>query len=203
MDDKTAQTACLEYLPEKDGIKIIYAQPPSQISILTTKVVEQHIDALAQLRGQLEPPVPEGLPRDQAVHVTHDPIWLLYAVPLCDEFILHLRHPGHGWLHFVLNRANAGRLALAILNPQDRGEYRDNGCDSARLVEVTDKGSGGYGTGFPGEEFSSMMPQTGSAPKDEIGPRLSTGWEQPLLLVIAANMFVAMAGWYIVGLFFD
>jgi hypothetical protein len=129
VDDKTAQPAWLEYLPEKDGIKLIYAEPPSQTSILTTKTVEQHIGALAKIRGQLEPPVPESLPRDPPFHITHDPIWLLYAIPKCDEFILHLRHPGHGWLHFVLSEANAGRLALAILNPQ----RRENGSWSRSL----------------------------------------------------------------------
>jgi hypothetical protein len=130
MDDKTAQHAWLEYLPERDGIKLIYAEPPSQTSILTTKVVEQHINALAEIRGHLEPPVPQGLPHDQPVYVTHDPIWFLYAIPQCDEFILHLRHPGHGWLHFVLSRVNAGRLALTILNPK----HRENESGPARKV---------------------------------------------------------------------
>jgi hypothetical protein len=186
MDDKTAHPAWLEYLPEKDGVKLIYAEPPSQISVLTTKVVEQHIDALAEIRGQLEPPVPESLPHDQPVHVTHDPIWLLYAFPQCGGFMLHLRHPGVGWLHFVLSEANAGRLALAILNPQ----HRDN--ESGPALGVTDKGFG-WGGGC-----------SGSVPEDEIGARLSTAtaWERPLLVLLVVGTFVAAAGWFVIDLFF-
>ena len=81
---------------------------------LPAEEVAKLIAGLCELRAHLEPPVPMEFPLGQAVGAISDPRWAAEPELLLGQSLLHLRHPGLGWLHFVLPQNEARTLGQLL-----------------------------------------------------------------------------------------
>jgi hypothetical protein len=78
-------------------------------------VIDQDIAALGAMRAELLPPVPETWPGGLVRGVRRDPAWSIEGDALAGDVLVHLRHEGFNWLHFIYTRDQARRFAQAIL----------------------------------------------------------------------------------------
>ncbi len=78
--------------------------------ILPAKVVDAVIHGLAHLRGQMTPPVPEQYPVGQTLQAIALPDWYTEIEPSTGLTNLCLRHPGLGWLAFLLPPAHLDQM---------------------------------------------------------------------------------------------
>ena len=98
--------------------------PPATDWSLTD--VEMMLKALRSLRVLLEPGVHSEFPPRQRAEGVIEPNWSTEPELLTGRSILHLREPGYGWLHFVLPRADARRLAAELNAHADAPDAMEN-----------------------------------------------------------------------------
>lgn len=77
------------------------------------------IDAIALMlrsyRMAMAPPVPtEPWVDGPYIDVQPDPAWYIEPEAMTGDPIMHLRHPGIGWLHFLLPRSESKHLAEGL-----------------------------------------------------------------------------------------
>lgn len=91
----------LTFSPEKpDTLTVELGGQTKQLSV---QDVEHMIGALGHIRSQMQPEVAREFPRTgQGFDATPDPMWYTEANQLHHGSNLFLRHPGFGWLCFVL-----------------------------------------------------------------------------------------------------
>ena len=89
---------------------------------LSADETERLIDELAKFRRKMKPEVPRQIPNGQRDGMPVDPIWLVQQ--FVDQRVLGIRHPGIGWLLFLLPEAEAKKLGGALLQsvPQQAGQ---------------------------------------------------------------------------------
>lgn len=81
---------------------------------LTSYEVDDLIAGLASVRKDLLPEVPRVLPDGTHSEVQVDPIWAGATCPPRSERVLAVRHPGLGWLLFVLPESSARPMAAYL-----------------------------------------------------------------------------------------
>lgn len=77
--------------------------------------VERLILELSKFRQKMTPEVPRKIPDGEHEGGIIDPIFSLQSV--VDQKFLGLRHPGIGWLLFLIPEAEAQKLGRALLQP--------------------------------------------------------------------------------------
>ena len=85
--------------------------------------LEQHIHDLGKHRAALNDQVSRELDPGSRLQAIYDPVWRTDAVHSADQagIMLALRHPGLGWLSFLLphdEAANLGQWLLDHAKPQ-------------------------------------------------------------------------------------
>lgn len=80
--------------------------------------VEGFIEILVAHRAAMSDPVPKKLDPIPRLPTTENPNWWVYD-PKPDGHMLALRHPGFGWLGFLLDGESAISLAGFLLRPLD------------------------------------------------------------------------------------
>jgi hypothetical protein len=90
------------------------SQRRSRFTSLNPAKIEQLIGDLSDLRMLLAPDVSPSILRDQRLFVTPEPIWDVSAEVRADGRVLLFRHPGIGWLGFILPQADCDRLAKKL-----------------------------------------------------------------------------------------
>jgi hypothetical protein len=78
---------------------------------MDAKQVDELIALLIRLRADMYPPVPEALPNTMIFRGVRDPAGYLETDRLGDCVLLHLRHPGIGWVHFGFPLGKARAIA--------------------------------------------------------------------------------------------
>jgi hypothetical protein len=86
---------------------------PRLTSLNPAKVMEL-IHELSDLRTELAPQVPTSIPTGQRHFVTPEPLWDVSIEVRDDGRVLMIRHPGIGWLGFILPQADCDRLAKKL-----------------------------------------------------------------------------------------
>ena len=74
---------------------------------LNTGQVDDLIALLVRLRPDMTPPVPMTMPNTKTFKAVYDPEGSMATDGYGDSILLHLRHPGIGWLHFAFPLAQA------------------------------------------------------------------------------------------------
>lgn len=70
---------------------------------------------LAEIRAEMQPPVPAQWTPGQTAAGTRNPAFLCEAEALHGGSLLHLRHPGYGWLHFAFPAEIARKIGTFLL----------------------------------------------------------------------------------------
>ena len=87
-------------------LKLIAKEQPTNEVELSARDIDVLLELLTEARLQLEPPIPMELPREGLVRelVAPDPVWRAEPPmhPSLNGITLRLRHPGVGWLTFLL-----------------------------------------------------------------------------------------------------
>jgi hypothetical protein len=83
---------------------------PRLTSLNPGKVMEL-IRELSDLREALAPQVSTTIPAGQRHLVTPEPLWEISAEAREDGKVLLIRHPGLGWLGFIIPHKDCERLA--------------------------------------------------------------------------------------------
>jgi hypothetical protein len=68
--------------------------------------VERHVDALEKGRRMITPAVPNEFPEGGRYEVIRDPAWRV-GLDVDGQAVLRIRHPGLGWLNFIIPRDGA------------------------------------------------------------------------------------------------
>lgn len=89
-------------IKDSDTIRIDYVNGDAAKPLLAD-TIELLIQALGSMREHMSPPVRESDP-EVGTHVlaTLDPRWVLASETFVGGALLHVRHPGLGWLAFAL-----------------------------------------------------------------------------------------------------
>lgn len=77
--------------------------------------VERLVAYIAQQRAAMSEEVPRLSAEDGTIGGIIDPVWNVPAMATPQERVLRLRHPGLGWLSFVLPQHEARAIAQALL----------------------------------------------------------------------------------------
>ena len=81
---------------------------------LDTGQVDDLIALLVRLRPDMTPPVPETFPDTKTFAGVLDPCGFKGSDRWGDYILLHLRHPGVGWLHFGIPMAKARAMGRVL-----------------------------------------------------------------------------------------
>jgi hypothetical protein len=86
--------------------------PPVEFK-MPASVVDGFIIKLEKLRSYMKPEVPGDY--TEPFNAIVEPKWAVAREALEEHSALHLRHPGLGWLHFMLPPSEAKRLGEQLI----------------------------------------------------------------------------------------
>ena len=116
-ENKTVTTDCFFQLSGDLKIVTVKFTCPASPSA-TLRLDAQNLDNLLQklgaCRAAMKPEVPESLPGRLSVQAITDPKWFTEPERLNGDSVIHLRDPRFGWLHYILPRAMATKLASTL-----------------------------------------------------------------------------------------
>ena len=98
----------------EDNQKLLVTFPTEPIKVqlqYDAGQVDGLIHALGELRMAMVNEHPKDFALGQKVEAIYDPRWVTEADLLEGDSLIHLRHPGFGWLSFLLPRHEAAKLA--------------------------------------------------------------------------------------------
>lgn len=101
-------------LVHNQAIAVGFADTGTSRLALEAREIDQLIAALARLRDSMFPSVPENAPTDPLPGVG-SPLWEVQKYDPPGNRLLRLRHPGLGWLAFLLTEAEATKLSNDLL----------------------------------------------------------------------------------------
>jgi hypothetical protein len=85
-------------------------EPPTQI-VFTTETIEDILKTLGMFRGSMKPEIPKTFAQGQLVQAVADPAWVTEADIMFGSSLLHIRDPRYGWLHYLIPKEEARKLA--------------------------------------------------------------------------------------------
>lgn len=95
---------------EQDGELKLSFDTPGRTGHIDAQEISRLIQALLQLRAQMEPQVPWDFPTLQRIPTEIDPRWFLWRDPMSEQPSLAIRDPGLGWRAYRLPTESATRL---------------------------------------------------------------------------------------------
>ena len=99
--------------PQRENLVVELRQNGKALGhvILDPATAESHIHALAKHRETLTDPVTPELEIGSYLDAVYNPVWRVPAARHKEGRVLALRHPGLGWLAFVLPDREAAQIA--------------------------------------------------------------------------------------------
>jgi hypothetical protein len=79
--------------------------------IFDLTAVEDLLRGLGMIRASMTPEVPPRFAMGQKVETIPDPAWVAEPDLMQGDSIIHLRDPRYGWLHYLIPRSEAAKLA--------------------------------------------------------------------------------------------
>jgi hypothetical protein len=83
--------------------------------------IEDMIRHLGEMRASMLPEVAATYPMGQRVEAVRDPPWVTEPDVMMGDSLLHLRDPRYGWLHYLIPKPEAAKLA-GYLQAQVEGQ---------------------------------------------------------------------------------
>ena len=75
------------------------------------EAIEDTLKNLGAFRAAMKPEITKTFAMGQKVSGVHDPIWVSEPDTMEGNSLLHIRDPRYGWLHYVLPKGQARKLA--------------------------------------------------------------------------------------------
>jgi hypothetical protein len=82
------------------------------------------IQALAEIRAEMTPEVPNDPPPPHAVEPLHDPRYVTGLHPFSGGTMFEFRHPALGWIEFVLPSAERIRISRFLAEQESAWDKR-------------------------------------------------------------------------------
>ena len=101
---------------EEDGktLTVTFATQPQIALKLGVADVETMLEKLGAFRAQMQPPYDPRYAPGQKCACVPNPSWLAEPDALLGNTLLHLRDPRFGWLHYMVPREEARKLARVL-----------------------------------------------------------------------------------------
>jgi hypothetical protein len=74
-------------------------------------MVDEHLQKLGKLRAGMRPEIPKTFAPGQLVGAVSDPAWVTEPDAMLGRTLLHIRDPRFGWLHYLIPKEKARKLA--------------------------------------------------------------------------------------------
>ena len=100
-------------------VTVTFPSDPPQVLKLNAAGVDAVLQGLGALRAQMQPAFAPGFPQGQQVLAVPNPSWVMEADALHGNAVLHLRDPRFGWLHYMIAKEEARRLAALLASQAD------------------------------------------------------------------------------------
>jgi hypothetical protein len=100
--------------PDQKTVKVTFATSPPTMFQLDVAGVEKILENLGKLRSLMQPTIPADHAVGQKVTAVPDPRWVAELDVMRGDSLLHIRDPRYGWLHYLLPRREAGKLASTL-----------------------------------------------------------------------------------------
>ena len=97
-------------LTDKRTLTVTFPTKPPVAIENDTAQVEDMIAHLGEYRAAMVPEVPPEFPQGQSVDAIRNPAWMLENESRGDV-VIHIRDPRYGWLHYLLPRQEAAKMA--------------------------------------------------------------------------------------------
>lgn len=94
----------------KTALLIAPTDPPLAMSF-TAESLDGLLRSAMDMRASMTPPHPSDWPFGKTAGAIRNPRVVSELEAKEGGSLLHLRHPGYGWLHFLLPKADAAKLA--------------------------------------------------------------------------------------------
>jgi hypothetical protein len=92
--------------------------PPVQAQF-TTEAVQEMLKNLGDFRAHMEPEISKTYAMGQVVQAIPDPAWVTEPDALLGNSLLHIRDPRFGWLHYMIPKDQARKLAELLQKQAD------------------------------------------------------------------------------------
>jgi hypothetical protein len=92
---------------------IFPTEPPVSLS-MDARGLDGLLRNLAEVREAMAEQHPLDFALGQKVSALHNPRWVTEPDLMNWDSLVHLRHPGYGWLHFLIPKAEAAKLAGSL-----------------------------------------------------------------------------------------
>lgn len=83
---------------------------------LDVSQVEDVLKNLGEFRASMAPEVPQTYAMGQKVGAVSNPAWVTEPDLMVGDSLLHIRDPRYGWLHYLIPREEARKLATFLQN---------------------------------------------------------------------------------------
>src|SRR5258708_18310215 len=100
--------------PDQKTVKVTFATSPPTVFQLDVAGVEKIQENLGKLRSLMQPAIPPDHGVGQKASAVPNPRWLAEPDVMRGDSLLHIRDPRYGWLHYLLPRSEAGKLATTL-----------------------------------------------------------------------------------------
>ncbi len=106
----------------EETLTLSLSQAPGCALPMSADEVDQLIGALMSQRAKMKPPVPLTMPVGGPYRGILDPSMVVETEGMGEHILIHLRHPGAGWLHFGFSTSLARALGRHLVEKADAVE---------------------------------------------------------------------------------
>jgi hypothetical protein len=101
---------------DRKTVTVTFPTTPPVAFQLDVDAVEDMLKNLGMFRAGMTPEVPKTFAQAQKVSAVLDPGWVTEPDAMMGDSLLHIRDPHFGWLHYLLPKAEAQKLAHLLEN---------------------------------------------------------------------------------------
>lgn len=117
-------------------VTVIFPSTPPVALRMDAEEVDNMLEKLAEFREQMILDHPTDYPPGQVSMFVPDPPWRSESDIMEGYPLLHILHPGFGWLHFAFPRHKAAKLA-GFLQAQAKAPHEEPSGDAIRGIATT------------------------------------------------------------------
>lgn len=105
---------------DRKTVTVTFATQPQIALRLSVADIDTMLGKLGAFRALMPPPHEPGYAPGQKCECIPNPAWLAEPDALLGNSLLHLRDPRFGWLHYMIPREEARKLAQVLQAQVDR-----------------------------------------------------------------------------------
>ena len=103
----------------RQSVTITFPTNPPVAVQWDASAIDEHFRRLGEFRANMKPSIPNNFAPGQLVGAVPDPAWMTEPDAMLGNSLLHIRDPRYGWLHFVIPKEKAKKLAGLLQKQAD------------------------------------------------------------------------------------